>query len=63
MRKYKNFYKKEIIVREKLNYPPFCDIILGVLSGQNDNEVKEEAEKFASAVRATGVPAVGLRGY
>ena len=43
---YKSFYKKEIIVREKLKYPPFCDIILGVLSGQNDNEVKEEAEKF-----------------
>lgn len=43
---YKNFYKQEIIVREKLKYPPFCDIILGVLSGDDEEKVKEEAERF-----------------
>lgn len=41
---YENFYKKEIIVREKLNYPPFCDIIIGVLSGEDEIAVKQEAQ-------------------
>ena len=27
-----NFYSNEIKVREKLNYPPFCDIIVAVIS-------------------------------
>ncbi|MBQ9267096.1 MAG: primosomal protein N' [Clostridia bacterium] len=43
---YKNFYKQEIIVREKLKYPPFCDIIIGVLSGEDEEAVKREAERF-----------------
>ena len=27
-------------MREKLNYPPFCDIIIAVLSGKDENIVK-----------------------
>ena len=43
---YKNFYEKEIIVREKLKYPPFCDIIIGVLSGENEDNVRDAAMQF-----------------
>lgn len=37
---YEKFYNTEIIMREKLNYPPFCDIILFGVSGENENVVK-----------------------
>lgn len=43
---YKNFYNIEINVREKLNYPPFCDIIMCVLSGVVEENVKAEASKL-----------------
>lgn len=47
---YRNFYKKEIIVREKLKYPPFCDIMVGVLSGEDEEKVKDEAMRFYLAI-------------
>ena len=37
------FYKNEINVREKLNYPPFYDIIVSVISGSDEEKVKKEA--------------------
>ncbi len=37
---YNNFYNTEIIMRKKLNYPPFCDIIVAVLSGKDESSVK-----------------------
>ena len=43
---YEKFYETEIIMREKLNYPPFCDIIVAVLSGKDENIVKTAATKF-----------------
>ena len=33
---YEEFYGKEIIMREKLNYPPFCDIISCIVSGVDE---------------------------
>lgn len=39
-----SFYKSEIKVREKLNYPPFCDIMIGVLMGKNETLVKSDAK-------------------
>ncbi len=47
---YEDFYKQEIIVREKLKYPPFCDIIIGVLSGEDEEKVKYEANRFFSII-------------
>ena len=38
---YEKFYNTEINMREKLNYPPFCDIIIGVLSGTNERNVEK----------------------
>ncbi len=40
---YLKFYKQEIKVREKLNYPPFCDIIIAVISGPKEASVLEDA--------------------
>ena len=45
---YLSFYKSEIKVREKLNYPPFCDIMIAVLIGQNESVVKKDARLFYS---------------
>ena len=43
---YEKFYNVEINIREKLNYPPFCDIIIGVLSGNDEELVKLDADLF-----------------
>ena len=43
---YISFYKQGIKVREKLNYPPFCDIIIAVIVGEKENEVIEDANKI-----------------
>ena len=43
---YNKFYNVEINIREKLNCPPFCDIITFILSGENDKEVECEAKKI-----------------
>ncbi len=37
---YENFYYTEINMREKLNYPPFCDIIVCVLSGIDEKIIE-----------------------
>ena len=36
---YKLFYKTEIILRKSLKYPPFCDIIMLLITGENEKEV------------------------
>lgn len=36
---YESFYSQEIIIREKLNYPPFCDIIMIHVTGENEKNV------------------------
>lgn len=43
---YTKFYNLEINVREKLNYPPFCDIIISIISGADEELVKKEASKL-----------------
>lgn len=40
---YEEFYRQEIMLREQLNYPPFCDIILINISGENENKVIEDS--------------------
>lgn len=38
---YDLFYNAEINLRKQLKYPPFCDIILFGISGNDEKEVKE----------------------
>lgn len=40
---YEGFYRQEIKIREKLNYPPFTNIALIMMSGVNDREVFQKA--------------------
>ena len=49
---YLRFYNQEIKVREKLNYPPFCDIIQAVISGTNESFVQEDAKKFYNIIKS-----------
>ncbi|MEX1382129.1 MAG: hypothetical protein AB1Z17_01915, partial [Lutibacter sp.] len=48
---YKSFYKNEIDIRKKLNYPPFCNIALLKISSANLNLAREEAEKTAKYLK------------
>lgn len=43
---YMKFYNKEINIREKLNYPPFYDIIITIITGQKEEIVKSEVSKL-----------------
>lgn len=40
---YEAFYNQEIIVREQLNYPPFCDIIIINISSNSEEQVVKTA--------------------
>lgn len=39
-----DFFNNEIINRKRLNYPPFCDIICLVVSGENNDEAQNVVE-------------------
>lgn len=41
---YLPFYEVEIMLRKQLKYPPFCDIIMLGISGEEVQEVKQTAE-------------------
>ena len=43
---YEDFYINEINVREKLNFPPFCDIIIAVITGTEEKAVIKDSETF-----------------
>ena len=47
---FREFYKKEIFLRNSMGYPPFGDIINVVVSGENGNEVKNTISKIARCV-------------
>ena len=43
---YLNFYNVEIELRKRLNYPPFCDIILMKFTGKNEENLKIYSNKI-----------------
>jgi primosomal protein N' (replication factor Y) len=43
---YTKFYNTEINLREKLNYPPFCDIIVFGVSGLEEENVKKSINEL-----------------
>lgn len=43
---YNKFYSQEILLREQLNYPPFCDITLINVSGDNESKVIEDSREI-----------------
>ena len=50
---YTKFYNQEINLREKLNYPPFCDIIVSVVSGKDEEIVKSEVNRLYELLRTS----------
>lgn len=48
---YKSFYKEEINVRKALNFPPFCDIINIMLTGEDEGAVSAAARAMEAAAR------------
>ena len=39
---YISFYKNEIIYRQRMGYPPFCDIVYILVSGEDEKEAETE---------------------
>lgn len=46
---YEKFYEQEILLREQLNYPPFCDITLINVSGEDEDNVIEDSRIIREA--------------
>lgn len=40
---YEKFYEQEILLREQLNYPPFCNITIINISGEDENKVIQDS--------------------
>ncbi|MCI8361648.1 MAG: primosomal protein N' [Clostridia bacterium] len=48
---YKKFYDTEIGIRKQLKYPPFCDIMVIGISGQNEKSVTEVAKNLHQYIK------------
>lgn len=48
---YQDFYENEIIQRKRLNYPPFCDIIYIMVTGEDESEVKACSEEIGKKIK------------
>lgn len=48
---FKAFYSKEIKVRKKILYPPFCDVVHLVVSGENEKKVKENINSILRDIK------------
>lgn len=52
---YDSFYKAEISLRQKLKYPPFCDIIIFGISSKDEEEVKKVSEKLEKLLKKQNI--------
>lgn len=48
---YDSFYKIEIDLREKLKYPPFCDIILIGMTSSKEEEIIKVSDKLYHIIK------------
>lgn len=48
---YISFYNKEIEIRKKMLYPPFCDICVLLLTGENEEQVANASDELAKFIR------------
>ena len=48
---YKTFFSQEITTRKILSFPPFCDIALLTLSGEQENAVLKDAKGLSDMIR------------
>ena len=54
------FYEEELRARRELAYPPFSRLVLVEARGPNEEHVRDEAERFARALREEGIRATLL---
>ena len=48
---YISYYNQEIIIRNELNYPPFCDIVSILISSDDEVKIKGVANRVESIIR------------
>ena len=47
---YEAFYETEIKIRERIGYPPYCDLLYIGLAAESDEEAMEGAQKIKEAI-------------
>ncbi len=53
---YTAFYQNEISYRRRMQYPPFCDFIYIMVSGEDEELVKQEIQNIDGMLRSEGKP-------
>ena len=48
---YPEFYRQEISLREQLSFPPFCDIVVILMQGEDINSIKRELDEIAKKMK------------
>lgn len=48
---YPEFYNSEILFRRRMEYPPFCDIICLIVSGEDEGVAAAEAESIGAVLK------------
>lgn len=56
---YKDFYENEIAIRKQFDNPPFCDIILIMMTGEVESEIKIELMKIAEYLKSKNLFVLG----
>jgi primosomal protein N' (replication factor Y) len=59
---YKEFYAQEIVLREGLNYPPFCSLIKLTVQADEQKKAADKAEKLVRALEKQANEAFSLIG-
>jgi primosomal protein N' (replication factor Y) len=48
---YKDFYQNEILYRKRMHYPPFCDMVYILVSGENEETVAQEMANIDAFIK------------
>ena len=49
------FYKNEIIYRQRMQYPPFCDLVCVLITGEDEKIAKTEIQNIGEFLKDEGV--------
>ena len=56
---YISFYNEEIDIRRELNFPPFCDIVSVLLTGENEYKLHEYSKSIAKSINTVMLKELG----
>ena len=57
---YEEFYETEILLRNQLKYPPYCDIIMFAINSSDKEEVQKASQKLYKILEKNNNGALGL---